>query len=226
MFKIHATSILPSTPTSCKWPLYCSFPYQYPRVFLLFPIRATCLPHHLSYIWRAEHNLNLRIKQCPASLPSFTALSSRNVFLGCLFSNIQPIFFPSSERRSVTHHCVKLCLCVVCCTDTDPNNRYANRETPLNKRTRYDSDQVKLAFMHFPDHFCRISLHQGRYLLRPAAFSATTSPTFEVTYVQCMVCACIYIWSLMIQAFQDVKLYLSVTAVTPSDTTYLRRAVI
>ena len=124
-----------------------------------------------------------------SSLPSVTALSSRNVFLGCLFSNIQPVFFPSSEKTSV---CMKLCLCVECCRNTDPNNRYAIWETPLNKRMRYDTDQVKLEFWHFTDYFCRISLHQRRCLLRCAAFSANTSPTFKVTDLQCTACVCMY----------------------------------
>ena len=188
--------------------------------------RATCLPCHLSYIWRAEHTSNLPIKPCPASFLSLlcqtagssSAASSRTF---SPFSSLQV-----KDQVSPLHEIMFVC-CVVCCTNTDPNNRYANRETPLNKRTRYDSDQVKLTFRHFPDCFCRISLHQGGCLLRPAAFSATTSPTFEVTYIQCMECVCMYVWSLMIQAFQVVKLYLSVTAVTPSDTTsHPRRAVL
>jgi len=186
-------------------------------------MRATRLSHHLSCIWRAEHTWNLGIKLCPTSLlpllcqaaMSSSAASSRTFGL---FSSLQV-----KDQVSPLHEIV-----FVCCSNTDPNNRYAIRETPLSKRMRYDSDQIKLAFRHFPDYFCRISLHQRRCLLRRAAFSATTSPTFEVTYLQCMACVCMYIWrSLMIQVFQDVKLYLSVTAVTPNDTTsYSRRSLL
>ena len=147
VIKIHATSILLSTPTSCKWPLYCRFPYQYPRVFLLFPIRATCLPHHLSYIWRTEHTLNLRIKHCPASLlsllcPAAVSSSAASSRTFSLFSSLQ-----AKDQVSPLHK-----IMFVCCTNTDPNNRHPSREPPLNKRTRYDNDQAKLEFRHFPDY--------------------------------------------------------------------------